>query len=47
MYKTNWTKFIIVDNFIKISSLFRKRSYKMNKMIEEQELLKNYNDLEI
>ena len=47
IYKEHWNRFIRVDNFIKISSLFRNRSYKMLKQKEEVELLKEYNDLEI
>ena len=47
VYRENWNKYVMVDNFIKIATLFRKKSYKMLKQKETVELLKEYNDLEL
>jgi hypothetical protein len=47
VYPSKWNFYLMVDNFLRISKLFRKQSYKFKKEIEERELLKSYDELEI
>lgn len=44
VYPEDWNKYIQVDNMTKISTLFRKQSYKMIKKREQIDLLKDYDE---
>lgn len=43
-YPKEWKKYILVDNLIKISRLFRKEKFKQLKTIETKSLLDNYDE---
>ena len=47
IYIENYTRYIKIDNFIKISTIFRKNNKRMEESIKNEELLLTYNDLEI
>lgn len=44
-YAIDWVKYLVVDNMMKVASLFRKLSYKQKKQKIEQEMLGTYDDL--
>lgn len=46
-YPTEWKKYLIVDNFIKISKIFRMNKQKDLKIIETQDLLKDYDEFNL
>lgn len=43
-YPEEWKKYLVVDNMIKISRIFRKQKFKENKKNETDELLNNYDE---
>lgn len=46
-YPEHWKQYIQVDNMLKISRLFRKQSFKMNKLKEERDLLQFYDEFDM
>ena len=43
-YPIEWKKYVVVDSMVKVSRLFRKLSYKQNRIKEVKELLKDYDE---
>ena len=46
-YPKEWKKYLVVDNFIKISKIFRMNKQKDLKDIETQDLLKDYDEFNL
>lgn len=47
VYVENYTKYIKIDNFIKVSTIFRKNVKRLEDSEKTKELITTYNDLEI
>lgn len=46
-YRADWKKFVMVDNLIKVSRIFRKEKEKDLQKTETQDLLKNYDEFNL
>jgi hypothetical protein len=46
-YPKEWKKYLVVDNFIKISKIFRMNKQKDLRIIETQDLLKDYDEFNL
>jgi hypothetical protein len=46
-YPQNWKKYVIVDNMMKVSKLFRLENFKQYKTKETKELLQNYDEFNL
>jgi hypothetical protein len=46
-YPTEWKKYIQVDNYLKVSKLFRKHKFEHNRKIETIDLLKDYDEFNL
>lgn len=46
-YPLEWKKYVVVDNFMKISRLFRKETYKDVRKKRVEEMLKDYNEFNL
>lgn len=47
VYPENWKKYVVVDNMMKISKLFRTENFKQYKTKETQNLLENYDEFNL
>lgn len=47
VYPENWKKYVVVDNMMKISKLFRAENFKQYKTKETQNLLENYDEFNL
>ena len=47
VYPTEWKKYVMVDNILKISRLFRIEKFKHMKIEETKELLKDYDEFNL
>lgn len=46
-YPTEWKKYVVVDNMVRISRMFRKQSYKQMKVAETVNLLETYDEFNL
>lgn len=46
-YPQNWKKYVMVDNLVRISKLFRKNSFKMYKRQEDSKLIEQYDEFNL
>lgn len=46
-YPTEWKKYVMVDNLVRVSKLFRKNSYRMSKQKEEHKLIEQYDEFNL
>lgn len=46
-YPQEWKKYLMVDNMVRVSRIFRKQNYKQMKVVETQELLETYDEFNL
>lgn len=46
-YPTDWKKYVVVDNLVRISRIFRNDKYKAELKIETEDLLKDYDEFNL
>lgn len=46
-YPKEWKKYVVVDNMVRVSRIFRKQSYKQMKVTETVDLLKTYDEFNL
>ena len=46
-YPKEWKKYLLVDNLVKVSKIFRKQKYRHFKIEETKDLLKNYDEFNL
>lgn len=46
-YPQQWKKYVVVDNMVRISRMFRKQTYKQKKVVETADLLKTYDEFNL
>lgn len=46
-YPTEWKKYVQVDNMVRVSKIFRRKSHKMKKQLETSEMLQYYDEFNL